>query len=134
MATLKQPKFMIKVAIFARGPTNLKGINMSVSSIIIILYHRYSFPLVSGKTHPPPPPPPLTHKSTRPRTCSSCLYLGLRWRIHKRTVILDRFTVVTAPCLYVDRNVEMPPFTKHHTIKIKPYLAQSRPNQNSIWF
>lgn len=28
----------------------------------------------------------------------------------------------------------MPPFTKHHTIKIKPYLAQIRPNQNSIWF
>ena len=64
MATLKQRKFMIKVAIFARGPTNLKGINMSVSSIIIILYHRYSFPLVSGKTHPPPPPP--THSQKHP--------------------------------------------------------------------
>ena len=53
MATLKQRTFMIKVAIFARGPTNLKGINMSVNSIIIILYHRYSFPLVSAYTHPP---------------------------------------------------------------------------------
>lgn len=132
MATLKQSKFMIKVAIFARGPTNLKGINMSVNSIIIILYHRYSFPLISAYTHLPTHP--LTHKSTRSRTCCSCLYLGLRWRIHKRTVILDRFTVVTAPCLYLDRNVGMPPFTKHHTIKIKPYLAQIRPNQNSIWF
>ena len=117
MTTLKQRKFMIKVAIFARGPTNLKGINMSVNSIIIILYHRYSFRLYAP-THP------LTHKSTRPRTCSSCLYLGLRLRIHNRTVILDRFTAVTAPCLYLDLNVGMPPFTKHHTIKIKPYLAQ----------
>lgn len=139
MATLKQRKFMIKVTIFARGPTNLKGIfilfdifNMSVNSIIIILCHRYSFPLVSAYTHPSTYP--LTHKSTRPRTCSSCLYFGLRLRIHKRTVILDRFTVVTAPFLYLDRNVGMPPFTKHHTIKIKPYLAQIRPNQNSIWF
>ena len=59
MATLKQRKFMIKVAIFARGPTNLKGINMSVNSIIIILYHRYSFPLVSAYTHPP------THSLTK---------------------------------------------------------------------
>ena len=66
MATLKQRKFMIKVAIFARGPTNLKRIfilfdifNMSVNSIIIILYHRYSFPLVSAYTHPP------THSLTK---------------------------------------------------------------------
>ena len=59
MATLKQRKFMIKVAIFGRGPTNLKGINMSVNSIIIILYHRYLFPLVSAYTHPP------THSLTK---------------------------------------------------------------------
>ena len=44
MATLKQRKFMIKVAIFGRGPTNLKGINMSVNSIIM---------MVSAYTHPP---------------------------------------------------------------------------------
>ena len=116
MATLKQRKFMIKVAIFARGPTNLKGINMSVNSIIIILYHRYSFPLASAYTHPPTHP--LTHKSTRPRTCSSCLYLGLRWRIHKKTVILDRFTVVTAPGLYLDRNVGMPPSPNTTLLKL----------------
>ena len=60
MATLKQRKLMIKVAIFARGPTNLNGINMSVNSIIIILYHRYSFPLVSAYTHPP------THSQKHP--------------------------------------------------------------------
>ena len=123
---------MIKVAIFARGPTNLEGRNNYVSK-----QHNYNLVpliLVSPGQRLYAPTHLLTHKSTRPRTCSSCLYLGLRLRIHKRTVILDRFTVVTAPCLYLDHNVGMPPFTKHHTIKIKPYLAQIRPNQNSIWF